>query len=84
MPIAYQARRNELLFTLGLGMCAHCGIVEKLTIHHCDGNGHSHGLGGIQQLHKLETDLTNGVEMIVLCRSCHEEEHRQLCREMNE
>jgi hypothetical protein len=78
MPIDYQGRRNRLLLDIGLGMCAHCGSIEKLTVHHCDGNGLSHGIGGRQQLYKLEKEFRDGVEMKVLCDECHQEEHKQL------
>jgi hypothetical protein len=78
MPINYIGRRNQLLYSIGLNICAHCGTGEKLTVHHCDGNGKSHSIGGRQQLTKLEKEYVAGIEMILLCSNCHELEHNAL------
>jgi hypothetical protein len=78
MPINYIGRRNQLLYAIGLNGCLHCGTDEQLTVHHCDGNGKSHGLGGRQQLVKLEKEYADGIELILLCPKCHEIEHNAL------
>jgi hypothetical protein len=86
---SYTIRRNELLWQIGLMSCAHCvgnGIInsENLEIHHVNGNGHSHGIGGTMQLIKLEKDwkdYQNGNkenELIVLCHEHHIQADRKL------
>jgi 5-methylcytosine-specific restriction endonuclease McrA len=42
-------------------VCEHCGTTADLDVHHCD----------------LNPDNNHPENLIVLCRSCHAEVHRQ-------
>jgi hypothetical protein len=40
--------------------CAHCGTTKHLQVHHVEGNGDSHGIGGWKQLRKIEAEEKAG------------------------
>lgn len=53
--------------------CERCNSSESLDIHHIDGNGRSK----IDKGYEANNNLNN---LMVLCRSCHYEIHRELAR----
>jgi len=72
----YHRKRRALIDRLG-GECVQCGSSEHLQFHHVD-NGHdTHGVGGWQMLYRVEEDLRNGEEIVLMCRSCHELLHAE-------
>lgn len=75
----YHKARSDLVARLG-GTCQRCGCAWSLQFHHnnpYDHNG-SHGIGGWQQVIKIRRELNNGIEIILLCRDCHEHVHKYM------
>jgi hypothetical protein len=74
----YHKRRDLLVSELG-GLCCHCGSVRYLEFHHVGGSDNgSHGIGGWQQLLRLEREYQEGVKLQLLCRNCHGALHAKL------
>jgi hypothetical protein len=75
---SYNLRRASVIITLG-GQCANCGTAVDLQVHHPEGNGDSHGIGGWKQLRKIEAEIKAGVPLELLCgrkaKDCHRKEH---------
>lgn len=81
-PENYRTRRTVLLFEVGGHQCLWCGHPGSkgnlLEFHHCNNGAGRHGIGGRQQLVRLEQDWWEWQkfhrpehEMIVLCHRCH-------------
>jgi hypothetical protein len=59
-------------------VCAHCGTTKGLQVHHPEGNGDSHGIGGWRQLRKIEIEEKAGIPLELLCKKDHVKEHDNL------
>lgn len=72
----YHTRRNALLVALG-NECKLCGSEYALEFHHesLDDRGRSHGIGGWQQIYRLEKEIAEGREIVLLCSDCHKKVH---------
>ena len=70
----YLEARKKLLDSLG-GCCLYCQSPIQLEFHHVKGNGDSHGIGGWQQLYKIQSELRAGEDIVLLCRQCHQDLH---------
>jgi len=67
----YKKYRTELIDELG-GNCENCGTEENLHFHHINPeDSHKSGLGGWNHIFKVKNDIKNGVEVVLLCESCH-------------
>lgn len=73
----YRQRRQKLTQLLG-GRCEKCGASDcELHFHHMDfeePNG-SHALGGWQMVYKVEAEISQGINIQLLCRDCHMKVH---------
>ena len=72
----YHIRRNALLVALG-NECKLCGSEYAIEFHHesLDDRGRSHGIGGWQHLYRLEREIADGHEIVLLCSDCHKKMH---------
>lgn len=69
----YHKKRKGFIKELG-GECENCGSKEKLEFHHIHETGESDGIGGWQQLYRIEREIKKG-EIILLCKNCHLKYH---------
>ena len=83
----YHKRRYAALQTIcghRIPMCEQCGKLlhvdtSELHVHHVnEDEGHGRSEGGWQHLYRIEKDIAEGVEMEVLCTSCHKHHHENL------
>ena len=74
----YHREREKLVKKLG-GECEVCGEKDPVNLHfhHVEPVEEGSRAGGMQHLYRIRKEISNGVDIKLLCQKCHQQKHNK-------